>query len=98
MYGSATDREEEISVLEYIEYFKNKTLLENPSMAIMTLVQYYKKLLRTQGLNNEDEDDIFRPAHASLRKKITGMIVSRPEIERIVGLVYYNLPTLKVDK
>jgi len=35
---------EEITLLEYLEYFKNRMLVENSPMSIMTLVQYYKKL------------------------------------------------------
>ena len=35
---------EEITLLEYLEYFKNQMLFDNAPIAVMTLVQYYKKL------------------------------------------------------
>ena len=35
---------EEIALLDYLEYFKNQMLFDNAPIAVMTLVQYYKKL------------------------------------------------------
>lgn len=61
---------QEISLLEYTEFFQSNMLLENPSILIMTLSQYYNKLMRMQGIG-KDEDDIFRPANEEKRRKIT---------------------------
>ena len=89
---------EEITLLEYLEYFKNPMLQDNTPVAIMTLAQYYKKLLRMQGIKDESEDDIFRSANTEKRLKIVQMIKSRPEVEALVKRVMKDSKGLKLDK
>jgi hypothetical protein len=73
-------------------------LQENTPVAIMTLAQYYKKLLRMQGIKDESEDDIFRPANTEKRLKIVQMVKSRPEVEAVVKRVMKDSKGLKLDK
>ncbi len=68
--SSDPDNPEEISLLDYLKYLKNPVVLENPSVAVMVLSQYLKKIYRTLGIPTEDEDDIFRVVHKQKRQKI----------------------------
>jgi hypothetical protein len=68
--SSDTDNPDEVSLLEYLKYLKNPVVLENPSVIVMVLSQYLKKLYRTLGISTQEEDDIFRPVHQINRKKI----------------------------
>lgn len=61
--SSDPNNPEEISLLDYIKYLKNPIVLENPSVAVIVLSQYLKKIYRTFNISTEEEDDIFRPIH-----------------------------------
>jgi hypothetical protein len=89
---------EEISTLEYLEFFKNRMLLDNSPVAIMTLMQYYKKLQRVLGMLEDGEDDIFRPVNNERRLKIVEMIQSRAEVSTVIFSVLKNYSGLKFDK
>jgi hypothetical protein len=68
--SSDPNNPEEISLLDYIKYLKNPIVLENPSVTVMVLSQYLKKIYRTFNISTEEEDDIFRTIHKQNRKKI----------------------------
>ena len=78
--SSDPNNPEEISLLDYLKYLKNPIVLENPSVTVMVLSQYLKKMYRTLGVSTEEEDDIFRPVHKENRKKIEQMMKSRKEV------------------
>jgi hypothetical protein len=61
--SSDPNNPEEISLLDYIKYLKNPIVLENPSVTVMVLSQYLKKIYRTFNISTEEEDDIFRTIH-----------------------------------
>jgi len=61
--SSDPNNPEEISLLDYIKYLKNPIVLENPSVTVMVLSQYLKKIYRTFNISTEEEDDIFRAIH-----------------------------------
>ena len=51
-----------------------------------------------QGIKDESEDDIFRPANNEKRLKIVQMVKSRIEVETVVTRVMKEFKGLKLDK
>lgn len=59
----------EISMAEYMQYLRNRNILDNnPVMITTILVQFFKRTLRNEGIEG-DHDDIFRPVYTALRTK-----------------------------
>ncbi len=53
----------------------------------MLLTQFYKRMLRNEGANEED-DDIFRPVHALAREKVSRAIRKRPEVAEAIDALF----------
>ena len=96
--SSDPDNPEEISLLDYLKYLKNPVVLENPSVSVMVLSQYLKKIYRTLGIPTEDEDDIFRVVHRQKRQKIQHMVQARKEVSYAVKTIFTNIDKLRADK
>lgn len=91
---------EEIGLLEYGKYFRNKLMLQqHPKVTVMLLGQFLKKLLAMEGLKDSSDDDLFRPVHAKTRQKIAQVIGSRKEVMNAVRIIQdTQLDDLPIEK
>lgn len=77
-------------MLDYIKYLKNREVLQEPSILLMLLTQFLKKIIRTEGLGNfkDEEDDLYRPYNKESRLLISTIVKQRPEIGNGVRVLF----------
>ena len=74
----------ELQLQEYPLYLNNKTVLTyHPDLVTVLLTQFFKRLLKNEGVI-EEQDDIFRIVYIENRVKISNVLQSRPEITNAV--------------
>jgi len=70
----------EIPMAEYMQFLRNRNVLDNNPVIITTiLVQFFKRLLRNEGLEGE-HDDIFRHIYSAQRAKVNSQVINKQEI------------------
>ncbi len=64
----------ELQLQEYPLFLNNKTILtSHPELMTVMLTQFFKRLLRNEGVI-EDQDDIFRVVYIENRIKISNVL------------------------
>ena len=96
---ASVDSSNEIPLADFMHYLRNKILLEShPQLLSIILVQFFKRLLRNEGIEGE-HDDIFRPIYASQRAKVSKIIVNKQEVvDAINTLLNKHLEDIEYDK
>lgn len=90
---------EDITILEYTKYLKNKLVLDSPTLLVMVLSSFLKKLYRTETIGGglTEEDDVFLPENNEYRKRVQNVIVSRHEIRFAIEKVMKSLGHLSAE-